>query len=114
MFVNVANQDSVVQTSLSGTTPDYLTPGNPGTLGTTSTQFNAGSTVVAFAGGFGVGGSYKFRPNLVGHVAYDMFWVGDIARASDQFDFVPVITPLINTHGNQFYDGVKFGLEYNW
>jgi hypothetical protein len=66
--------------------------------------------VVAFGGG----GSYKFQPSLVGHVSYDMLLIGDLARASDQFDFVPVITPLINTHRNQFYYGVKFQLEYDW
>ncbi len=112
MFVNVANQNSLIQTSLHGT--EYFTPGQPAIDADTSTAYNAGSTGVAFAGGFGVGGSYKLRPDLVAHVSYDMFWVGDLARASDQFDFVPVITPLINTHGNQFYDGVKFGLEYDW
>ncbi len=120
MFVNFANQDSLVQTSLSGPQPDYLTPAtasspdNPGTLGNLSTAYNAGLTQAAFAGGFGVGGSYKFLPNLVGHASYDMFWVGDIARAGEQFQFVPNITPLITAKGSQFYDGVTFGVEYDW
>ena len=112
MFMNVANQNSLIQTSLHGT--EYFTPGQPAVDADTSTAYNAGSTGVAFAGGFGVGGSYKLRPDLVAHVSYDMLWVGDLARASDQFDFVPVISPLINTHGNQFYDGVSFGLECDW
>jgi hypothetical protein len=112
MFVNVANQNSLVQTSLHGT--EYFTPGQPAIDSDTSTAYNAGSTVIAFAGGFGVGGSYKFRPDLVAHVSYDMFFVGDLARAADQFNFVPIISPVINTHGNQFYDGVKFGVEYDW
>lgn len=114
MFVNFANQDSLVQTSLSGPQPDYLTPGLPGTLGNLSTAYNAGLTQIAFAGGFGIGGSYKFRPNLVGHVSYDMFWVGDIARAGEQFQTVSQITPLIDAKGSQFYDGFTFGLEYDW
>jgi hypothetical protein len=112
MYVNVANQNSLIQTSLHGI--EYFTPGQPAVDADTSTAFNAGQTGIAFAGGFGVGGSYKLRPNLVAHVSYDMFWVGDLARASDQFDFVPVISPVINMHGNQFYDGVKFGLECDW
>jgi hypothetical protein len=114
MFMNFANQDSLVQTSLSGPQPDYLTPGNPGTLGNLSTAYNDGTTQVAFAGGFGVGGSYKFRPNLVGHVSYDMLWIGDIARAGEQFQLTSTITPLITAKGSQFYDGVTFGLEYDW
>ena len=112
MFMNVANQNSLIQTSLHGT--EYFTPGEPTVDADTSTAYNAGSTGVAFAGGFGVGGSYKLRPDITAHVSYDMFWIGDLARASDQFDFVPVISPLINTHGNQFYDGVSFGLECDW
>ena len=114
MFLNFANQDSNVQTSLSGPQPDYLTPGQPGTLGNLSTAYNAGLTQVAFAGGFGVGSSYKFLPNLVGHVSYDMLFVGDIARAGEQLELTSTITPLITAKGSQFYDGFTFGLEYDW
>ena len=114
MFVNFANQDSLVQTSLSGPQPDYLTPGNPGTLGNLSTAYNNGLTQVAFAGGFGVGGSYKFRPNLVGHISYDMLWIGDLARSGEQFQLTSTITPLITAKGSEFYDGFSFGLEYDW
>jgi hypothetical protein len=120
MFVNFANQDSLVQTELSGPQPDYLTPATtvspdlPGTVGNISTPYNAGLTQIAFAGGFGVGGSYKIQPNFVAHVSYDAFWVGDIARASDQYQFGPVITPQISAKGSNFYDGVTFGLEYDW
>jgi len=111
MFMNIANQDSLIQTSLHGY--EY-NDGDTPVDSNTSTAYNSGKVGVAFAGGFGVGGSYKFRPNLVGHVSYDMLWVGDIARASDQMQFTPNITPQIDTKGSQFYDGMTFGLEYDW
>ena len=83
----------------------------------TDNSFSASSNVVAFAGGFGVAGSYKFRPNLVGHVSYDMMWVGDIARAPEQMVFSSVPETArdnINTKGSVFYDGFSFGIELDW
>ena len=65
----------------------------------------------------GVGGSYKFLPNLVGHATYDMTWVGDIARAPEQMEFTSVPESVrndINTKGSVFYNGVSFGMEYDW
>ena len=86
--------------------------------GDANNSFSSSSNVVAFAGGFGVAGSYKFLPNLVGHVSYDMTWVGDIARAPEQMDFASVpetaSTATINTKGSVFYNGVSFGLEWDW
>ena len=111
MFVNFANQDSLIQTSLNGV--EYNNNNTP-VDANTSTAFNSGASGVAFAGGFGVGGNYKFTPNLVGHASYDMFWVGDLARAAEQMQFGPVTTATISTKGSQFYDGMTFGLEYDW
>ena len=62
-------------------------------------------------------GSYKFRPNLVGRVSYDLTWVGDIARAPEQMVFSSVpetAQDYINTKGSVFYNGVSFGLELDW
>ena len=62
-------------------------------------------------------GSYKFLPNLVGHVSYDMTWVGDIARAPEQMEFTSVPETArnnINTKGSVFYNGVSFGAEWDW
>ena len=67
----------------------------------TDNSFSASSNVVAFAGGFGVAGSYKFRPNLVGRVAYDMMWVGDIARAPEQMVFTSVPENAREHHQHQ-------------
>jgi hypothetical protein len=120
MFLNFAHQQSVIQTSFTGA-PDqasaYAVAGFPA-LTATNNEYSASSTAVAFAGGFGVGGSYKFLPNLVGHVAYDMLWIGDIARAPEQMQFSSTpttqATATIDTKGNVFYDGFSFGLEWDW
>ena len=119
MFLNIARQDSSIQTSFGGPTPPTLADG---TVAGASPQdanqsFGASSNVVAFAGGFGVAGSYKFRPNLVGRVSYDLTWVGDIARAPEQMVFSSVpetAQDYINTKGSVFYNGVSFGLELDW
>ncbi len=119
MFVNFAHQDSHITTSFTGA-PDpaanYWLAGYPAPTNTDN-AFGVSSSTVAFGGGFGVTGSYKFLPNLVGHVSYDMTWIGDIARAPDQIYFSPVpenARDSINTHGSIFYDGVSFGLELDW
>ena len=119
MFMNFAHQDTLITTRFTGT-PDpasaYVTAGNPALVDRNDPS-SASSTVVAFAGGFGVAGSYKFRPNLVGHVSYDLLWVGDIARAPEQMEFSSVpesVINQINTKGAVFYNGVSFGLELDW
>jgi hypothetical protein len=115
MFLNFARQDSRIQTSFGG--PDLPTLSDGSVVQNTDSAFSATSNVVAFAGGFGVGGSYKFRPNLIGHIAYDLQWIGDIARAPEQVNFnsVPESTrDLINTKGSVFYNGVNFGAEFDW
>ena len=115
MFLNIARQDSRIQTSFGGPTPPTLSDGS--IAQDTDNSFSASSNVVAFAGGFGVAGSYKFRPNLVGHVAYDLTWVGDIARAPEQLNFSSVpesVRDIINTKGSVFYNGVSFGLELDF
>jgi len=111
MFLNVARQNSMIQTQLHG----FLNndPNQP-INADTSNPLDAHTTGVSFAGGFGLQGSYKFRPNLVGHVAYDMLWVGDVARAPDQLDFSATPQSAINTRGNTFYNGVTMGMEFDW
>ena len=101
MFLNMASQDSLIQTQFNN-------------VSNSPVDFGAHNTVVAFAGGFGLQGSYKFRPNLVGHVSYDMMWIGDIARAPDQMVFSADPTGALNTKGAVFYNGVTMGLEFDW
>jgi hypothetical protein len=115
MFMNFASQSSRIQTSFGGPTPPTLSDGS--TAVDTDNSFGCSATDVAFAGGFGVTGSYKFLPNLVGHISYDMLWVGDVARAPEQMIFSSVpetARTLINTQGSIFYDGVSAGVEWSW
>lgn len=118
MYMNFARQNSTITTNFTGTPPTLADGTVAGaTAGDGFQSFGASSTGVAFAGGFGVGGSYKFMPNLVGHISYDMLWVGDIARAPEQMEFTS--TPetsvnLINTKGSVFYNGVSLGVEWDW
>ena len=113
MYLNFARQDSLITTSFGGPTP----PSYGATPIDRSDPSSASSAAVAFAGGFGVAGTYKFLPNLVGHISYDMLWVGDVARAPEQMIFSSVpesVRNLINTKGSVFYDGFSFGLEMDW
>ena len=84
----------------------------------TDNSFSASSNGVAFAGGFGVAGSYKFLPNLVGHVSYDMLWVGDIARAPEQMELVrqfPRASATSSTPKARYSTTASvFGLELDW
>lgn len=104
MFLDMASQNSLIQTKLQDTNQTTFT----------SDPLDARNTVVAFAGGFGIQGSYKFRPNLAGHVSYDMMWIGDIARAPDQMVFAANPVGTLNTKGAVFYNGVTMGLEFDW
>ncbi len=115
MFLNFARQDSHITTSFGGPTPPTLFDGS--IAQDTDNSFSESSNIVAFAGGFGVAGSYKFLPNLVGHVSYDMTFVGDIARAPEQMEFSSVPETARNniyTKGSVFYNGVSFGAEWDW
>jgi len=115
MFMNFAHQDSRIQTSFGGPSLPTLSDGS--TVLNTDNAFGVSNNVVAFAGGFGVTGSYKFRPNLVGRVSYELNWVGDIARAPEQMVFSSVpenARDLINTHGSVFYNGVNFAVDFEW
>jgi hypothetical protein len=116
MYLDIAHQDSRIQTSFGGPTPPQLSDGS--TAGATDNSFGASNNGVAFAGGFGVAGSYKFRPNIVGRLSYDMTWVGDVARAPEQMVFSSVPENarenVLNTKGTVFYDGVSFQLEMDW
>ena len=72
-YLNLADQESRIQTNIDGATTD-----NP---------FSDSAAVAAFAGGFGVTGSYKLRPNLTARMSYDLLWVGDLAPSPGPDDF---------------------------
>ena len=115
MFINFARQDSHITTNFGGPTLPTLSDGS--TVLNTDNSYSAYSDEVAFAGGFGIAGSYKFLPNVTGRIAYDMNWVGDIARAPEQMIFTGVpesVRNLIDNKGSVFYNGFSFGVEMDW
>jgi hypothetical protein len=120
MFLNLAQQSSSIQTAFGGPSPPTLADG---TIAGASPQdaensFSTSTAGVAFAGGFGVAGTYKFLPNLTGRLAYDMLWIGDIARAPEQMNFSSVpetsATTYIDTKGSVFFNGFSFGVEWDF
>ncbi len=57
---------------------------------------------------FGVMGSYKLRPNLAVHAAYDLAWLTGIALAPDQ-----AASPgWVNLDGGLFFHGLVAGFEW--
>ncbi len=57
---------------------------------------------------FGVVGSYKLRPNLAVHAAYDLAWLTGIALAPDQ-----AASPgWVNLDGGLFFHGLMAGFEW--
>ncbi len=58
--------------------------------------------------------SYKFRPNLVGHVGYDFMWVSGMTLAAEQLQFDPHTLNQINTNGSIFYHGLSLNMEWLW
>jgi hypothetical protein len=120
MFMNFARQSSRITTTFTGA-PDPIQVAAdsivPAYYADSSTPSTAQRTGAAFAGGFGVTGSYKFRPNLIGRVSYDLLWVGDLARAPEQMIFTTVpetARNLINTQGSMFFNGVTLSAEWDW
>ena len=62
--------------------------------------------------GFSV--TYKFRPNLIGRASYDFIWIGGVALAPMQYQFVTDPKPQIDSGGTLFLNGLSLGLEYTW
>lgn len=57
---------------------------------------------------FGVVGSYKLRPNLAVHAAYDLAWLTGVALAPDQ-----ATSPgRVNLDGGLFFHGLVAGFEW--
>ena len=108
MFLNFARQESRIQTSFGGPTLPTLSDGS--TPVDTDNSFRA-SRKVAFAGGFGMAGSYKFLPNLVGRVILRHAICGRRRPSPGTviFSAVPeTARNLINTQGAVFYNGVSW------
>lgn len=103
-------------THLTAREPGVVTnpqPGQDPTI-TYNDEYTARVARSAALGDFGVTTAYKLRPNLTARVSYDLMWVGDLALAAEQLVFRPYPTHDVFTSGTAFYNGLTFGLEYNW
>jgi hypothetical protein len=70
--------------------------------------------VASLIGELSFAGSYKFRPNLVGHASYDFMWITGLASSPEQLQFTVYPVDKINTNGTIFYHGPSLGLEWLW
>lgn len=69
---------------------------------------------LALLGEVGVSASYKIRPHMVLHLAYDFIWITGVAMAPEQLDFGTTPTLRLNDNGHLFYHGLSAGLECTW
>ena len=68
----------------------------------------------AVVGEVGLSITYKFRPNLIGRASYDFIWIGGVALAPMQYQFVSDPKPQIDSGATLFLNGLSLGLEYTW
>lgn len=81
---------------------------------TFSRRLAAAKHEASLIGEVGFFASYKFRPNLVGHVGYDFMWVSGMTLAAEQLQFNPNTLNQINTNGSIFYHGLSLNMEWLW
>lgn len=101
--VNFADQDSNISAVSSDAT---ITPWERRLAGS--------KHVASLIGEVGIEGSYKFRPNLVGHAMYDMTWVSGVALAPEQLQFNTEPSNRVNTNGLAYFHGISLSLEWLW
>lgn len=68
----------------------------------------------ALIGEFGFFSSYKIKPNVIIHAAYDFMWVVGLARAPEQVLFQADPPVDLNTNGHTYFHGLTLGLEWCW
>jgi len=68
----------------------------------------------ALIGEFGFFSSYKIKPNVIVHAAYDFMWVLGLARAPEQVLFQADPPVDLNTNGHTYFHGLTLGLEWCW
>jgi len=103
-YINFASQTSTINAVVTGGGMDD----------TVSRRLADNQAKAALVGEVGVKASYKFRPNFVGHAAYDLMWISGLALAPEQLQFVANPVNQVNTNGMIFSQGVSFGLEWLW
>ncbi|MEX0675423.1 MAG: hypothetical protein WD063_00010 [Pirellulales bacterium] len=67
---------------------------------------------LAFVGGIGFIGEYRFRPSFGLRVSYDLLWATDLALAQNQITFFPSTPPEISGSHSLFFQGVSLGFEW--
>lgn len=101
--INFANQ---------ATTIDALIGGRPDSF--VNHQFSSNRYNAALIAEVGFQATYKFRPNLMGRVAYDFMWIAGVALAPEQVQFVADPVNFTNANGTIFSQGASLGLEWMW
>lgn len=100
-YINFSDQQSTIEAG------PYNAP-------TFERRLAAAKHEAALIGETGFFASYKFRPNLVGKVAYDFMWVSGVSLAPEQLQFTTNTVNQINTSGTMFYHGISLSLEWLW
>lgn len=100
-LVNWASQSSTVR--ILDDNGDPLTPNR---------DEYAKSHSMAFVGGVGFLGEYRFKPNFGFRATYDLLWVTDLALAQNQLTFFPSSPAEISDSHSLFYQG--FSLGFTW
>ncbi len=72
------------------------------------------ANVVSLIGELSLFGSYRFKPNVIGYLSYDMMWVTGLALAPEQLNFHTNPANQITTNGFLFFQGMSFKLETTW
>ena len=102
-YINFSNQTSTITASIDGMPQNDV-----------NQRYVANGYEASLIGEVGFQATYKFRPNLMGRVAYDFMWVTGLALAPEQLQFVADPVNRINVNGMVFSQGVSFGLEWLW
>jgi len=106
-IANFAEQNSHVSTHAVGIDP-FL---NPATTTDLASNLEAKMGVAALVGEVGLVGTYRFRPNVIFHAAWDFTWVSGLALAPEQFRFQIDPPNAINTNGTTVYQGLSVTVE---
>ncbi len=106
LFVNFSDQFSTIVTDATDD-PMATTPLDISLVG----QKDAVSLLFEI----GVAGSYRIRPNMVLHGAYDFMWVTGLALAPEQLTFqIDPPDGRINKNGHIYSHGLTLDLELTW
>lgn len=72
------------------------------------------ANAVSLIGEVSLFGSYRFKPNVIGYLSYDMMWVTGLALAPEHLNFHINPSNQVKTDGFLFFQGMSFKLETTW